>query len=108
MNATRTSVTAAIHSKLAIASPVHCAAFPDIPMNCSVEILAAISEKPINHHPKPRPARKIRFAVFSSLTAHRDGDDKDRRDESKKDNRIEDVVSARCAGGLAQKPTMNS
>ena len=35
-----------------------------MPINCSVEMFAAMSEKPISHHGKPRPARK-----YDSLSA---------------------------------------
>lgn len=38
--------------------PSQLAAAPDIPTNCSVEMFAAISEKPTSHQLNPRPARK--------------------------------------------------
>ena len=57
-NATTTSVIAAIHSYEAMASPTFDAAFPLIPTNCSVEMLAAMSENPMSHHVRSRPARK--------------------------------------------------
>ena len=38
--------------------PSQFAAEPDMPTNCSVEMFAAIREKPTNHQVNPRPARK--------------------------------------------------
>jgi hypothetical protein len=41
-----------------MARPTWLAALPLIPTNCSVEMLEAISEKPMSHQLRPRPARK--------------------------------------------------
>jgi hypothetical protein len=41
-----------------MARPTWLAALPLMPTNCSVEMLEAISEKPISHHFRSRPARK--------------------------------------------------
>ena len=46
------------HSQLAIASPTRPNAELDIPTKCSVEILEAIKEKPINGQVSFRPVRK--------------------------------------------------
>ena len=48
-----------------MASPTWLAALPLMPTNCSVEILAAISENPISHQVSPRPARKNCCALRS-------------------------------------------
>ena len=48
---------AAIHSYEAIAKP-RAKPEPDIPINCSAEIFAAISEAPIAHHGKDLLAKK--------------------------------------------------
>ena len=50
-------VIAAIHSYEAIARP-KAKPEPDIPMNCSAEILAAMSDAPIAHQGNDLPARK--------------------------------------------------
>ena len=56
--ATTTSVIAASHSYPAMAMPTQLADLPDIPTNCSGEMLAAIREKPTSHQVRPRPAKK--------------------------------------------------
>ena len=50
-------VNAAIHSYEAMASP-KLKPEPDIPMNCSAEMFAAISEAPMAHHGSDLLARK--------------------------------------------------
>ena len=50
-------VMAAIHSYDAIASP-NAKPEPDIPINCSAEILAAINDEPITHQGSDLPAKK--------------------------------------------------
>ena len=59
------SVIAAIHSYEATAKPT-AKPEPDIAINCSAEILAAISEEPIAHHGKDFPAKKYSSAFFFS------------------------------------------
>ena len=54
---TISKVIAAIHSYDAIANP-RAKPEPDIPINCSAEIFAAINEAPIAHHGKDFPAKK--------------------------------------------------
>jgi hypothetical protein len=58
---------AAIHSYVAIASPI---LNPDplIPINCSAEIFEAISEAPIAHHVKDPSARKKSFGPDSAFS----------------------------------------
>ena len=56
-SATKTSAMAAIHSKAAMASPVWNPS-PDMPMKCSEEMFDAISETPMSHQGRLRPARK--------------------------------------------------
>ena len=51
------SVRAAIHSYDAIANP-KLNPEPDIPMNCSAEMLAAISDAPMAHHGSDLLAKK--------------------------------------------------
>jgi hypothetical protein len=55
--ATIISVAAAIHSYVAMASPI-LNPEPDIPINCSADILEAISEAPIAHQVSDPSARK--------------------------------------------------
>ena len=50
-------VIAAIHSYDAIANP-KAKPDPDIPINCSAEMFAAISEAPMAHQGKDLPAKK--------------------------------------------------
>ena len=54
---TTNRVIAAIHSYEAIANP-SANPEPDIPMNCSAEILAAIKDAPIAHQGSDLPAKK--------------------------------------------------
>ena len=54
---TTKSVIAAIHSYEAIAKP-RANPDPDIPINCSAEIFAAIKEAPIAHQGSDLPAKK--------------------------------------------------
>jgi len=57
-HATITMTITPDHSQLAIASPTRPNAELDIPTKCSVEILEAIKEKPINGQISFRPVRK--------------------------------------------------
>jgi len=54
---TISNVMAAIHSYEAMASP-KLNPEPDIPMNCSAEMFAAINEAPIAHHGNDLLAKK--------------------------------------------------
>ena len=54
---TISKVSAAIHSYEAMASP-KLNPEPDMPMNCSAEMLAAINEAPMAHHGRDLLARK--------------------------------------------------
>ena len=54
---TTINVKAAIHSYVAMANPP-AKPEPDIPISCSAEILAAISDAPIAHHGSDLLAKK--------------------------------------------------
>jgi len=50
-----------------MAIPSQSAALPLMPTNCSVEMFAAMREKPMSHQVSPRPARK--YSLVSPLMA---------------------------------------
>ena len=58
------SVAAAIHSYVAMAKPIE-KPLPDIPMNCSAEMLEAISDAPMAHHVSEPSAKKKSFELAS-------------------------------------------